>query len=125
MIDVTLICNNRDFSLRLSTYKITKVVETVKSVVTLDGVEHIVQRTRDQIVFSLIPFSDSTATADYSALRSLQFSVTYTDPNAGVVKTGTMRVASNLDAAFGLKSIDGNRYYKGGNITLRALSPNA
>lgn len=124
MIDVTLTCNDRDFSSRLSTYKLTKIVETVKSVVTLDGVEHIVQRTRDQIVFSLIPFSDSTAAGDYNALRSLQFSVTYTDPNVGVLKTRTMRVASNLDAVFRLRSVDGNRYYKGGNITLRALSPN-
>ena len=124
MINVTFVCNNRNLASRLSTYKVTKIVENVKVITTLDGVEHPIQRTRDQITFSLIPFSDADATADYNALSALVFSVRYTDPNTGTTRNRPLRVTSNLDAAFGLSSIDGNRYYKGGNIVLRAIDPN-
>ena len=124
MINVTFVCNNRNLASRLSTYKVTKVVENVKVITTLDGVEHPIQRTRDQITFSLIPFSDADATDDYNALSALVFSVRYTDPNTGTTRNRSLRVTSNLDAAFGLSSIDGNRYYKGGNIVLRAIDPN-
>ncbi|MBP5460711.1 MAG: hypothetical protein J6Y20_01100 [Lachnospiraceae bacterium] len=123
-MDITLTCNGRDFSGRLSAYSVEKLVETVHTITTLDGVEHIVQRTRDQITFKLIPFSDAVATADFTALSALQFSATYTDPNKNTTSTKTLRVASDLNAAFGIKSVDGNRYYKGGNIVLRAISPN-
>lgn len=124
-MDITLTLNGRDFSGRVSTYKVQKVVETVASVTTMDGVEHIVQRTRDEITFSLIPYSDSVATLDYNALSALQFTATYTDNTAvGNTASRPVRVASNLESAFGLRSVDGNRYYKGSPITLRALSPN-
>lgn len=124
-MDITLTLNGVDFSGRVSTYEVKKIVETVASITTLDGVEHVVQRTRDQITFSLIPFSDATATADYNALKALQFSGTYTDPNANTTTTKTLRITSDLNAVFGLKSVDGNRYYKGGKIVLRAVSPNS
>ena len=80
MIDITLTCNGVDFSGWLSTYEVHKAYEAVSSITTLDGVEHVADRTRDLVIFSLVPFNDTIATAAYNALKSLQFSVTYTDP---------------------------------------------
>ena len=123
-MDITLTLNNRDFAPRVSTYAVRKLVEVVRSITTMDGVEHSVQRIRDEVVFSLIPYSDATCTEDYNALKALQFTSRYTDPNTGNVSVKTLRVTSNLESVFGLKSVDGNRYYKGGEITLRAVEPN-
>jgi len=123
-MDITLTLNSRDFAPRVSTYAVHKIVEDVRSITTMDGVEHSVQRIRDEVVFSLIPYSDATCTDDYNALRALQFTSRYTDPNTGNVSVKTLRVTSNLESVFGLKSVDGNRYYKGGDITLRAVEPN-
>lgn len=125
MIDISLVCNGVDFSSWLSTYEVHKAYEAVSSITTLDGVEHVADRTRDLVIFSLVPFNDTIATSAYNALKTLQFSVTYTDPNIGTTAVKTMRVTTDLEAVFGIKSIDGNRYYKGGKITLRAKNPNA
>lgn len=124
-MDITLTLNSRDFSSRVSTYEVRKVVETVKTITTMDGTEYALQRIRDQITFSLIPFDEETATADYNALNDLQFSASYTDPNTGSAAVKTVRVKSDLDAVFGLKSINGKRYYKGGKIVLRAVGVNS
>lgn len=123
-MDITLTFNNRDFSARVSTYEVNKLVEQVKLITTMDGVEHAVQRTRDVVTFSLFPYNDTTATADYNALKALQATGRYTDPNTGSVSERTLRVVSDINSTFGLKSVDGNRYYKGGKITLRAVEPN-
>lgn len=124
MIDITLVCNGVDFSNWLSTYEVRKAIEVVSSITTLDGVEHVADRTRDLVIFSLVPFNETIATSAYNALMTLQFLVTYTDPNIGTTAAKTMRVTTDLEAVFGIKSIDGNRYYKGGKITLRAKNPN-
>lgn len=122
-MDVVLTINGRDFSNRLSKYNMQKAHEEARLITTLDGVEHSVQRTRDVVTFSLIPFSDDTAAADFAALQG-EFIAHYTDTFSGTESSGYMRVTSNLDAAFGLRSIDGNRYYKGGNIVIRAVRAN-
>lgn len=127
-MDITCTLNTRDFSTRLAKYKLRKVVEPGKLVKTLDGTEHVVSKTRDELTIRLIPSSESTATSDYTALSALVFSATYTDPyitvNNSHSVTKTLRVVSDLDAVFGLKSVDGNRYYKGGDIVLRATTCN-
>lgn len=123
-MDVVLTANGRDFSGRLSAYSMQKEVEETRLIKTLDGAEHAAQRTRDVVTFSLIPFSDATATEDYNALRDMQFVTEYTDTFSDMTASQEMRVVSNLDAVFGLRSIDGNRYYKGGTITLRAVRTN-
>ncbi len=123
-MDITLTFNNRDFSARVSTYEVNKLVEQIKLITTMDGVEHAVQRTRDVVTFSLFPYNDTTATADYNALKVLQATGRYTDPNTGSVSERILRVVSDINSTFGLKSVDGNRYYKGGKITLRAMEPN-
>lgn len=120
---VTLTIGQRDFQPRLSTYSISREITYQTTITTLDGVEHAAgQRRRTVITFSLLPYTDSVATSDYDALTSDEIlTVTYTDTYANAVKTASMRITSNLDSVFGLDSVTGDRYYRGGNILLRAI----
>ena len=121
-MNVTLTIAGRDFSSRLSTYTVTKETAYQTLVTTMGGVEHPAGvMSRDIITFTLWPMSGATAAADYAALRPRVFSVTFTNPHTGEVSTKQMRVDTDLEAVFGLKSVDNNNYYKGGKITLRAL----
>lgn len=119
MIDVNLTFNGFNFSPYLSTYKVTHEVEVSDSVTTMDGTEHFATRKRPTITFKLIPVSDATAASMYSALSAIIGEATYTDPYLGNATIASMRVTSKIEQTFGLRSIDGNRYYKGGAITLR------
>lgn len=49
----------------------------------------------------------------YNALMGDTVGVTFTDPYSGADIVKTMRVTSDLEAAFALVSVDGNRRYKG------------
>ncbi len=119
MIDVTFTFNSFDLAPYLSTYKVSHAVEQAGKITTLDGTEHVALRRRPTIQFSLIPLTDAQATSIYTALAVGIASTTYTDPNRSGNSTGEMYVASNIEEQFGLTSVDGNRYYKGGTITLR------
>lgn len=118
MIDVTLTFNNYNFSPLLSTYKCYHSSETTKSMIAIDGTEYVASNERPVVEFSLVPLSDAKAQEVYQALSAIVANTSYTDPYRGD-STGVMRVSSNLNATFGLRSIDGNRYYKGGVIVLR------
>lgn len=122
-MNVTLVANGVNFSSRLSSFSARLIPEYGTVVQTLDGKEHIGRRrSRLEIVFSLIPFTDAQSATDYNALKAISFSVTVTVPELGGAVTRTMRCTSNLDAIFGLSSVDGNRYYKAeSKITLRAV----
>lgn len=121
-MNVTLTINSRDFSGRLATYTVTKETAYQTLVTTMGGVEHPAGvMSRDVIVFSLWPASGSTAAADYAVLRARIMTVSFSNPHTGEVSTKQMRVDTDLEAVFGLESVDGNNYYKGGEITLRAL----
>lgn len=123
-MDITLTLNGRDFSGRVDKYAVKKVIISGPVVTTLDYVEHApIQKHRDEIRFTLIPSSDAVATLDYAALDDGVFSATYTDPNTSTNRTKNVRVTSDLNSVFGLKSVDGNRYYKQGEIVLRATDP--
>ena len=124
-MDITLTLNGRDFSSRVDKYAVQKLIEEVRTVTMLNGTEYAVQRIRDAVVFALIPYDEETATADYNALKALEFVATYTDPNTGNSTTRTLRVVSDLESVFGIKSINGKRYYKGGEISLRAKEVNS
>ena len=119
MIDITLQIGELDLSRFLSTYEVQYEVEYPHLVTALDGTEHGAPRYRPIVNFSLIPITDAQATALYTAISRMYANVTYTDTFMNEDVTADMRVTSNLQAAFGLRSIDGNRYYKGGVITLR------
>ena len=121
-MNVTLTIGSRDFSGRLSTYKVTKETAYQSVVTTMGGVEHIAGvMSRDIITFSLLPANDETADADYDALRPRVVQVTFTSPYTNANSTKQMRVDCDLEQIYGLTSIDGHKYYKGEEITLRAL----
>ena len=122
-MDVTLEINGRDFSSRLSTYRVEQEVTYPNMLTTMDGTEHYGKPyKRDVIYFSLFPFDDDTANQDYAILSDSSLSVNYTNPQAdnAVRLYKDMKLYSNLSAVFGLRSVNGKRYYKGGEIALRA-----
>ncbi len=122
-MDVTLEINGRDFSSRLSTYRVEQEVTYPDMLTTMDGTEHYGKTyKRDVIYFSLFPFDDDTANQDYAVLTDYSLSVNYTNPQADSAEKlyKEMKLYSNLSAVFGLRSVNGKRYYKGGEIALRA-----
>lgn len=122
-MDVTLKINGRDFSPRLSTYRVEQEITYPDMLTTMDGTEHYGKPyRRDVIYFSLFPFDDDTANQDYAALSDSSLSVNYTNPQADNAEKlyKEMKLYSSLSAAFGLRSVNGKRYYKGGEIALRA-----
>lgn len=123
-MDVTLTFNSYDFAPILSTYAVVYETNYRKTVVSLDGTEYVGNPTRRPIVtFTLFPRTDAQAKAAYDALSVMIASCTYTDPHAtNASRTLQMRLTSNLESVFGLRSIDGNRYYKGGQIVLRGVT---
>lgn len=124
-MDVNLEINGRDFSSRLSTYRVEQEISYPDMKTTMDGTEHYGKPyRRDVVYFSLFPFDDDTASQDYSVLASPALVVNYTTPNVeGAEKQFiNMKLISNLSNVFGLRSVNGKRYYKGGEITLRAIA---
>ena len=120
---VTLKINGRDFSTRLSTYRVEQEVTYPDMLTTMDGTEHYGKTyKRDVIYFSLFPFDDDTANQDYLVLSDSSLSVNYTNPQADNAEKlyKEMKLYSSLSAVFGLRSVNGKRYYKGGEIALRA-----
>lgn len=118
MIDITLKIGEYDASPLLSTYNVTHETEYPKLVTVMDGTEYGVARYRPVITFSMIPLTDAQSAELYSALTKVS-KVTFTDTHDDIERTGIMRLTTNVQSIFGLRSIDGNRYYKGGQITLR------
>ena len=118
-MDITLTIGEIDLSGKLSKYSCQREVTYPRVITTMDGMEHAVRRSRDVIRFTLFPMTDEEAAALYTALTDTYLSVEYTRPWADDDVEGVCRLVSNLDAVFGIKSINGNRYYKGGEIVLR------
>lgn len=119
---ITLIVNGLDLSMKLSTYRTVKKVTYTDVLSALDGTEYpFPGATKTEIVFTLLPMTDDESVALYSAMSSLVFDVTYTDQHTGTDRTGNVRVTSNIESAFLLRSVDGKRRYKGSEITLRVL----
>ena len=122
MMDITLTVNGMNLSGKLSTYHTSKKVTYTDVLSALDGTEYpFPAATKTEITFSLLPMDDSETAALYSALSTLVFQATYTDQHAGVDRTDKVRVISDIDSAFLLKSVDGKRRYRGSEITLRVL----
>ena len=122
-MDVTLEINGRDFSSRLSTYRVEQEINYPDMLTTMDGTAHYGKpHRRDVIYFSLFPFDDDTANHDYMVLVDTSLTVNYTNPQATDSEKlyKPMKLFSNLSSAFGLRSVNGKRYYKGGEIALRS-----
>jgi sulfatase maturation enzyme AslB (radical SAM superfamily) len=119
MINVTFQLNGVDFSSKLSTYNVRMLYEYPVVVTTLDGTEHIHQRRRPQLSFSLIPLTEAEIKSLYDCLKTTTVTVYYTDTYTNNNVTATMRVITELSHIFALDSVTGNRYYKGTEIALR------
>ena len=113
MIDVIFTINGVDYSGLLSTYRVVCDIEYPHTMTAIDGTEYYGKMIRrPSIYFSLRPLTDAETAA-----------VVYTDPDTDTDYTAYMRFTSSISSAFGLRSIDGNRYYKGSEMCLRQLSP--
>lgn len=121
MIDVVFKLNSMDFHSKLSTYQVSFETTFQNLFTTMDGTEHGQLWKRPIISFTLIPMTDSQASQLFTELSKPTITVQYTNPHTNGTSTGVFRIASNLEAVFGLRSVDGNRYYKGSKITLRSL----
>lgn len=121
-MDITLKLGTLDVHKKVSTYSVQRDVSYGKIIVTMDDVEHAV-RSKDRYVvaFSLFPMTEDEATAYCNAMSASTVEVTFSDPYTKTDVVKTMRVTSNLDAAFALLSVDGKRRYKGGEIQLREI----
>ena len=117
--DVLFRIGSTDYRALLSTYRVTYEVEFASTITAINGTEYGKPKFRPIITFSLIPLTDAQSAALFNAVKGSSVSVQYTDPNFNATRTASMKIASNLDSAFGLRSVDGNRYYKGGEIVLR------
>lgn len=122
MIDVTFLVNDVDLSGYLSTYTVNIEREAHETITTMDGTEHVTEFRRPTITFSFRPLTDLESSLVYSCLSSGRIPVTYTNPSFNADASDTFRVTTPLQSMFGLRSIDGNRYYKGGQITLRQIT---
>lgn len=119
-MDITLTIDGLALSSRLSTYSVTKEVTYRKIITTLDETEHPYPgKVRPIVNFSLIPGTDEEDAVLYEVLEKLVFNVTYTEK--GEDATRPMRLVSNLESVFLLKSVDGKRRYRQGTIQLRGL----
>lgn len=120
MIDVTFKLGGTSYSSKLSTYRVTYETTYGSTLTALDGTEYGRALFRPVITFSLIPMTEEESAALFTLLSNGQsLTVEYTDPNTNEDRTGSFRLASNIDHIFALKSVDGNRRYTGGEIILR------
>jgi hypothetical protein len=121
-VDITLKIGTLDVHEKVSTFSAQREVSYGKIIVTMDDVERAV-RSKDRYVvkFSLFPMTEDEATAYCNALHASTIEATFSDPYTKTDMVKTMRVTSNLDAAFALVSVDGKRRYKGGEIQMREV----
>lgn len=120
-MDISLIVNGLDLSKKLSTYSVSQEVSYRKVITTLDDVEHPYPGLIRPIVnFSLLPLTDGESADLYHALSPLLFTVKFWNPHINAEMTRQMRLVSNMETVFLLKSVDGKRRYRGGEIQLRA-----
>lgn len=123
-MDVTLIFNGVDFAPCLASYRVAYEVEYSRQVTALDGTEYTTKGTRRPIAaFALKPLSDENISLYYGALSALTALCVFTDPASNTPQAMRMRVTTDLETVFCLRSADGKRYYEGKEIELRAVTP--
>lgn len=122
MIDVDLTINGRYFTPLLASYTVADEIKYREKVTTLDGTEHYFGRTaRDIIKFKLLPMTDFSGD-DFSALLETPLVVKY--DKGGETLQKEFNLDCDLESRFLLRSCDGMRRYKGGEIRLRAREVN-
>jgi len=123
-MNVTLELNGVDFSDLLSTYDVRRIVEYPRLMTAINGTEYGGMWERTELAFSLRPLTAAESSDLYDILSGGNITVLYTDSYSNSNLTRTMRLTSSLSNVFALKSINGNNYYKGGEITLRQRTVN-
>lgn len=122
-MDVTFEVNGTVMNKKIATYAVNREVSYKKTVTTMDDVEHAMGRTcRTVITVSFWPLTDAEVAEYYKALTSAPIHILFTDPDENSDVSREFRLNSNIQSVFGLRSIDGNRYYKGGDIQFRAVA---
>ena len=121
-MNITLRFGTLDVHEKASTFNVRCEVRYSKVITTMDDTEH-AARSKDRYIVetSFFPMTEAESTEYYNALMGDTVSVTFTDPYSGADTVKTMRVTSDLEAAFALVSVDGNRRYKGGAVQLREI----
>lgn len=121
-MNITLRIGALDVHEKVSTYNVRREVSYSKVITTMDDMEH-AARSKDRYIVetSFFPMTEAESAEYYNALIGDTISVTFTDPYSGADIVKAMRVTSDIDAAFALVSVDGNRRYKGGAIQLREI----
>lgn len=121
-MDVTYVIGSLNLSKKLSTFSVDREIKYRKTIITLDDVEHnIGGSSRPIVTASFLPLTDAEVKALYDELSKFTVPLTYTDPYIMRDVTRRMSLSSDLSQTFGLKSINGNWYYKGGNVILRQV----
>ena len=121
-MNITLRIGALDAHEKVSTYNVRREVSYSKVITTMDDKEH-AARSKDRYIVetSFFPMTEAESMEYYNALMGNTVSVTFTDPYSGADIVKTMRVTSDLEAAFALVSVDGNRRYKGGTVQVREI----
>ena len=121
-MNITLRIGALDAHEKVSTYNVRREVSYSKVITTMDDKEH-AARSKDRYIVetSFLPMTEAEASEYYNSLMGDTVSVTFTDPYSGADIVKTMRVTSDLEAAFALVSVDGNRRYKGGTVQVREI----
>ena len=119
MIHVTFQLNGISFNDKLSTYNVKMLYEYPVVVPTMDGTEHVHQRRRPSITFSVIPLTAAEIKTLYDCLKNATVNVRYLDTYTNNNVNAVMRCETDLSHIFALDSVTGYRYYKGTEITLR------
>lgn len=121
-MDVTLILNGTDYSSKLLSFRVRWEVTYGRVVTALNKREYsALGHKRPIIDFSLYPMTDEESAALYSDMSKFEFSAVFTDPYSNADITRVVRLVSDLESIFALRSVDGKRRYKGGSIQLRGV----
>ena len=122
MIPVTFKIENVDYSALAATLDYGQTPAKTKILTTLDGTDHqYIGKLKSIVTVSFIPLTTRQLSTLYELLNTYTVYVTYLNPYIGDVVTQYMRVDGDLEAAFGLLSVDGNGYHTGLSITFRQL----
>lgn len=123
-MDVTFKINGTDYSRKLSTYHVYKEISTKYLLTTLNDEEIPGPASFRYIVeVSFWPMTDAESAAFFNDLNGIIAEIDFTDPDRNKDITKKMRLTTDIEKTFGLRSIDGNRYYKGGVLQFRGVMP--
>jgi hypothetical protein len=125
-MDVTFKINGKAFNHKLSTYFTYKEVSAQYMLTALDDEEIPGPALlRDIIEVSFWPLTEQENIELFDEISGLVVEIEATNPDTGKIIEQKMRLTTNIEKTFLLKSVDGNRYYNGGILQFRGVKPYA